>query len=131
MEPKASRISSYLFVIGLIGSLIAGVLVHELYIGSVGQAWISVVFVVIGLVIGFFMPVVKKVEEEIYILLLVMVALLIASNMGIFASFNTATGTNLGDIINSIVGYIAVFSAAAIIMLAIRTITHFHVSKIS
>jgi len=60
MEPKASRISSYLFVIGLIGSLIAGVLVHELYIGSVGQAWISVVFVVIGLVIGFFMPVVKK-----------------------------------------------------------------------
>ena len=104
---------------------------HELYIGSVGQAWISVVFVVIGLVIGFFMPVVKKVEEEIYILLLVMVALLIASNMGIFASFNTATGTNLGDIINSIVGYIAVFSAAAIIMLAIRTITHFHVSKIS
>jgi len=124
-----AKITGYLFILGLIIAIVAGIVVNSMNIGSVGQAWISVVFTVIGLAIGTCMSTSKKVEEEVYVILLVTVGLLIASNMGIFSSLNIATGSDLGAIINSIVGYIAFFSAAAIIVLAIRTIFRFHVGK--
>ena len=130
-EMNLTRISGYLFIIGLIMAVVAGILVNEMAVGASIQAWISVAFIAIGLVLGWCMSTCKKVEEEIYVLLLVTVALLIASNMGIFSSLNVATGTNLGAIVNSIVGYIAFFSAAAIIVLAIRTIFRFHVGKMN
>lgn len=127
-----SHIAGYLFVLGLIVSVIAGVAVGFLGISSTSAtaAWISVAFVLVGLAIGFFVSTSKKIEEEIYVLVLVSLALLVASSMGVFGSLNTATSTTIGTAINSIIGYIAMFSAAAIIVLAIRTLTHFHVSKI-
>lgn len=127
---NVSRIAGYLFVLGLIVAVVAGVLVNLFSVGSSVQAWISVIFVALGVAIGFFMSTSKKIEEEIYVLLLVTVAFIIASNMNVFEGITVATGTKLGSLIDSIVGYIAMFSAAAIIVLAIRTITRFHVSKI-
>ncbi len=123
-----SRISGYLFLVGLLIAVVAGILVNVMALGSVLQAWISVVFIAIGLVLGWCMSACKKVEEEIYILLMVTVALLLANSMGVFSSLDVIF-PKLGDIVNSIVNYIAFYSAAAIILLAIRTIFHFHVSK--
>jgi hypothetical protein len=125
-----SHIAGYLFVVSLIISVIAGIAVGEFNIGANAQAWISVLFIVLGIVIGACMSTSKKIEEEIYVLVLVMAGLLIASNMKIFESINIATNTNWGTSINAIVLYIAMFSAAAIIVLAIRTLTRYHVSKI-
>ncbi len=125
-----SHIAGYLFIIGLIVSVVAGLGVGFLNIGNIAQAWISVAFVLVGVAIGFLVTTSKKIEEEIYILVLVSLALLVASNMGVFASLNTATSTTLGTAVNAIVGYVAMYSAAAIIVLAIRTLTNFHVSKI-
>lgn len=125
-----STISGYLFILGLIIAVVAGILVNEMSISLTSQAWISIVFIVIGLVLGWCMSTCKKVEEEIYILLMVTVALLLANQMGIFKSLDIL-GANIGDVVNSIVNYIAFFSAAAIIVLAIRTIFRFHVGKIS
>ena len=71
----------------------------------------------------------KKIEEEIYVILLVTLVLLVASQFGVFTSLNTAVN-NLGGALNCMVTNIATFSGAAIIVLAVRTITHFHVSKI-
>jgi hypothetical protein len=126
-----SHIAGYLFVLSLIVSVIAGIAVGEYNIGANAQAWISVLFIVLGIVIGVCMSTSKKIEEEIYVLVLVMAGLLIASNMKVFESINTATSTNWGTSINAMVSYIATFSAAVIIVLAIRTLTRHHVSKIS
>lgn len=125
-----SHIAGYLFVLGLIVAVIAGLAVGLANIGATAQAWIAVMFMIIGVVIGACMSTSKKLEEEVYVLVLVSLVLLVASNMGVFGQLNVATGTNLGTAINAIVGYIAMFSAAAMIVLAIRTLTHFHVSKI-
>lgn len=127
-----SHIAGYLFIVGLIVAAIAGLAVGFSGIPSTSTtaAWISVAFVMIGLVIGFCLTTSKKIEEEIYVLVLVSLALLVASSMNVFGSFNTPTFP-LGASINLIVGYVAMFSAAAIIVLAIRTLTRFHVSKIS
>lgn len=125
-----SHIAGYLFIIGLIVSVVAGLGVGFFSVGTNLQAWISVAFVLVGVAIGFLVTTSKKIEEEIYILVLVSLALLVASNMGVFASLNTATSTTLGTAVNAIVGYVAMYSAAAIIVLAIRTLTNFHVSKI-
>ncbi len=127
-----SHIAGYLFIVGLIVAVIAGLAVGFLGISSTGAtaAWISVAFVLVGVAIGFLVTTSKKIEEEIYILVLVSLALLVASNMGVFASLDTATSTTLGTAVNAIVGYVAMYSAAAIIVLAIRTLTNFHVSKI-
>jgi hypothetical protein len=131
---NVTRIAGYLFVLGLISAVIAGAAVGLANIGLTAQAWIAVMFMIIGVVIGACMSTSKKLEEEVYVLVLVSLVLLVASNMGIFTGtsggLNTATGTNLGTAINAIVGYIALFSAAAMIVLAVRTLTHFHISKI-
>jgi uncharacterized membrane protein YccC len=124
-----SHIAAYLFVVGLIVAVIGGLYVGLGNVSASMQNWLSVVFIIIGVVIGALMVTSKKIEEEIYVILLVTVALLIASQMGVFAGLNEAYA-NLGTAINRVVSYIAMFSAAAIIVLAIRTITHFHVSKI-
>jgi len=121
-----SHIAAYLFIASLIAAVIAGLAVGLADIEQSIRTWISVLFVVLGVVIGACMITSKKIEEEIYVILLVTVALLVASQMGVFAK----TGTTAGAAIDNIVTYIAMFSAAAIIVLAIRTITHFHVSKI-
>ncbi len=128
-EWNLSRISGYLFLVGLLIAVVAGIVVNLMSIGAVMQAWLSVIFIAIGLVLGWCMSACKKVEEEIYILLMVTVALLLANNMGVFSSLDVIV-PRFGDTVNSIVNYIAFFSAAAIIVLAIRTIFHFHVSKI-
>lgn len=86
-------------------------------------------FMIIGVVIGALMITSKKIEEEIYVILLVTIAFLIASQMKVFDGLNEVYA-NLGTAISGVVTNIAMFSAAAIIVLAIRTITHFHVSKI-
>jgi len=125
-----ARISGYLFIIGLIIAVVAGVLVNAMSLGAIAHAWISVAFIAIGLVLGWCMSACKKVEEEIYVLLLVTVALLLANNMGVFSSLDVII-PKLGDMVNAIVNYIAFFSAAAIIVLAIRTIFRFHVGKMS
>jgi len=132
-----SHIAGYLFVIGLVVAVIAGLAVGFANVGANIQAWLGVAFALIGVVIGACISTSKKIEEEIYVLVMVSLALLVASNMGVFASFNPATGAaaspaaGLGTAIDSIVGYIALFSAAAIIVLAIRTLTNFHLKKIS
>lgn len=126
-----SHIAGYIFIICLIVAVIAG-----LYVGFEGlratstQAWISIILVVLGVVIGALMITSKKIEEEIYVILLVTLTLLVASQFNVFASFDTAV-TNLGAALDCVVTNIAAFSGAAIIVLAIRTITHFHVSKIT
>jgi len=125
-----SHIASYLFVIGLIAAVIAGLAVGLGNLGADVQSWISVAFVLIGLGIGAFITTSKKIEEEIYVLVLVSLGLLVASNMGVFTSFNTAIGANIGTALNLVITYIALFSALAIIVLAIRTLTHFHMKKI-
>jgi hypothetical protein len=125
-----SHIAGYLFVVGLIAAVIGGIAVTAwIGPGTNAAAWISVMFVVLGVVIGALMTTSKKIEEEIYVLLLATLALLVASNMGVFGNFDVA-GANLGTALNAIVAYVAMFSAAAIIVLAVRTITRFHVSKI-
>jgi hypothetical protein len=129
-EMNLATISGYLFILGLIIAVVAGIIVNEMSVSVTTQAWISIVFIAIGLVLGWCMSTSKKVEEEIYILLMVTVALLLANNMGIFQSLDVL-GAKLGHVINAIVNYIAFFSAAAIIVLAIRTIFRFHVGKIS
>ena len=129
-EMNLTRISGYLFIIGLIMAVVAGILVNEMAVGTSIQAWISVAFIAIGLVLGWCMSTCKKVEEEIYVLLLVTVALLLANNMGVFSSLDVII-PKLGDMVNAIVNYIAFFSAAAIIVLAIRTIFRFHVGKMN
>jgi len=126
-----SHIAGYLFVLGLIIAVIAGLAVGLANIGATATAWISVMFMIIGVVIGACMSTSKKLEEEVYVLILVSLVLLVASRMNVFAGLDTATGTTLGTAIDNIVMYIAMFSAAAMIVLAIRTLTHFHVSKIS
>jgi len=125
-----SHVAGYLFVLGLIVAVIAGLTVGLSSIGATAQAWIAVMFMIIGVVIGACMSTSKKLEEEVYVLVLVSLALLVASQMNVFTSLNVAI-SNLGTAINLIVTYIAMFSAAAMIVLAIRTLTHFHVSKIS
>jgi hypothetical protein len=124
-----SHIAAYLFVIGLIVAVIAGLYAGFEGIAANTQAWISILLVVLGVVIGALMITSKKIEEEIYVVLLVTLVLLVASQFGVFTSLNTAVD-NLGVALNCMVTNIAVFSGAAIIVLAIRTITHFHVSKI-
>jgi len=124
-----SHIAAYIFMVGLIIAVIAGLYVGLGNVSASMQNWLSVVFIIIGIVIGALMITSKKIEEEIYVVLLVTVALLIASQMNIFAGLNEAYAS-LGTAINRVVTYIAMFSAAAIIVLAIRTITHFHISKI-
>jgi len=133
---NVTRIAGYLFLLGLIAAVIAGLGVGLSTVGATAQAWIAVMFMVIGIVIGACMSTSKKLEEEVYVLVLVSLVLLVASTMHIFDALNTATGAivgapGLGTAINNIVGYIAMFSAAAMIVLAIRTLTHFHMSKIS
>jgi hypothetical protein len=125
-----SHISGYLFIIGLIVAIIAG-----LYAGFEGlavntQAWISIVLIIMGVVIGALMITSKKVEEEIYGIVLVSLVLLVASQFGIFNSLGLAGYTNWMNALNGMVNNIAVFAGAAIIVLAVRTITHFHISKI-
>lgn len=127
-EMNLTRISGYLFIIGLIIAVVTGVLVNAMSLGASAHAWISIAFIAIGLVLGWCMSTCKKVEEEIYVLLLVTVALLLANNMGVFSSLDVII-PKLGDMVNAIVNYIAFFSAAAIIVLAIRTIFRFHVGK--
>jgi hypothetical protein len=124
-----SHVAGYLFVLGLIVAVIAGLAVG--FAGAVvaTQQWIAVIFMIIGVVIGACMSTSKKLEEEVYVLVLVSLVLLVASQMNVFTSLNVAV-SNLGTAINLIVTYIAMFSAAAMIVLAIRTLTHFHVSKI-
>jgi len=125
-----SHIAAYLFIITLIVAVIAGLYVGlEGLRGSTTQAWISIVLVVLGVVIGALMITSKKIEEEIYVILLVTLVLLVASQFNVFASLDTAV-TNLGAALDCVVTDIAAFSGAGIIVLAIRTITHFHVSKI-
>ena len=123
-----SHIAGYLFIICLIVAVIAG-----LYVGFAGVAastrdWISIVLGVVGVVIGVLMMTSKKIEEEIYVVLLVTLVLLVASQFT-FASLNTAYN-NLGTALHCVVTNIATFAGAAIIVLAIKTITHFHVKKI-
>ncbi len=126
-EMDLAHIAGYLFILGLVMAVIAGAAVSAY--GANTQAWISVAFVVLGIVIGAFMATSKKIEEEIYVIVVITLGLLVASNMNVFQPFNTAA-SNLGTVINTIVVYIAMFSAAALVVLAIRTLTHFHVSKI-
>ena len=126
-----SHIAGYLFVICLIAAVIAGLAVGFGNLGAVATAWISVAFVLIGVAIGIFMSTSKKIEEEIYVLVLVSLGLLVASQIGVFTSFDTAVGGNIGTALNTVITNIALFSAAAIIVLAIRTLTNFHVKKIS
>ena len=95
------------------------------------SSWISIVLVVLGVVIGALMITSKKIEEEIYVVLLVTLVLLVASQFGVFNSFGTAEYTSWANALNGLVTNIVVFSGAAIIVLAVRTITHFHVSKIT
>ncbi len=124
-----SHIAGYLFVLGLIAAVIAGLAVG-FNIGATAQPWIAVMFMIIGVVIGACMSTSKKLEEEVYVLVLVSLVLLVASQMNVFTNLNVAV-SNLGTAINLVVTNIAMFSAAAMIVLAIRTLTHFHVSKIS
>ena len=124
-----ARVASYLFILGLLIAAVAGLAVGFMRISAVVQGWLLIVFAVLGVIIGFSMTTVKKIEEEVYVIVMFSLALLVASSMGIFRGFNTAI-FGLGDAIDMIVTYIATFSAAAIIVLAIRTITRFHVSKI-
>jgi hypothetical protein len=128
-----SHIAGYLFIIGLIVAIIAGLYAgfEGLGAGSNTQAWISIVLIIIGVVIGALMITSKKIEEEIYGILLVSLVLLVLSQFtpGIFSSLNTAV-SNLGNALDCVVTNIAVFAGAAIIVLAVRTITHFHISKI-
>ena len=128
-----SHIAGYLFIIGLIVAIIAGLYTgfEGLGAGSNTQAWISIVLIIMGVVIGALMITSKKIEEEIYGILLVSLVLLVLSQFagGLFTSLNTAVN-NLGAALNCMVTNIAVFAGAAIIVLAVRTITHFHISKI-
>lgn len=126
-----SHIAGYLFVIGLIVAVIAGLAVGLAGAGADVRAWISVAFALIGVTIGTLMSTSKKIEEEIYVLVMVSLALLVASQMNVFNSFDTAVGANIGTALDNVVTNIALFSAAAIIVLAIRTLTNFHVKKIS
>ena len=124
-----SHIAAYLFVITLIVAIITG-----LYIGLAGlaaniQSWISISLIILGIIIGALMITSKKIEEEIYVVLLVTLVLMVASQFRIFTGLDQAVA-NLGVALNCVVTNIAVFSGAAIIVLAIRTITHFHVKKI-
>jgi len=127
-----SHIAGYLFIIGLVIAVIAGLYAGFEGLGANTQAWISTLLVVLGVVIGALMITSKKIEEEIYGILLVSLVLLVLSQFagGIFTSLNTAVN-NLGTALNCMVTNIAVFAGAAIIVLAVRTITHFHVSKIT
>lgn len=127
-----SHIAGYLFVVGLIAAVVAGLAVGLGSLGADVQSWISVAFVAIGVAIGAFMSTSKKIEEEIYVIVLVSLGLLVVSNMapGVFTSFNTAIGANIGTALNLVITYVALFSALAIIVLAIRTLTHFHMKKI-
>ena len=126
-----SHIAGYLFIIGLIVAIIAGLYAGFERIVADTQAWISIVLIIMGVVIGALMITSKKNEEEIYGILLVSLVLLVLSQFtpGIFSSLNTAVN-NLGNALNCVVTNIAVFAGAAIIVLAVRTITHFHISKI-
>jgi len=131
-KTDVSHIAGYLFIIGLIVAIIAGLYVgFEALQGSNTQAWISIVLIIMGVVIGALMITSKKIEEEIYGILLVSLVLLVLSQFagGLFTSLNTAVN-NLGAALNCMVTNIAVFAGAAIIVLAVRTITHFHISKI-
>ncbi|MEW6221896.1 MAG: hypothetical protein AB1476_01040 [Candidatus Hadarchaeota archaeon] len=120
-----SHIAGYLFVIGLIAAVVGGIAVGGYYgVGSNVAAWVSLGFAGLGVLIGLFMSTSKKLEEEVYVMVMISLAFLVASNMNVFG-----TG-QIGTVINTVVGYIAVFSAAAIIILAIRTLTHFHIKKI-
>jgi len=124
-----SHIAAYLFIIGLIVAIVAGLYTGFQGLGANARAWISIVLIVIGVAIGALMITSKKIEEEIYGILLVSLVLLVASQFNVFASLDTAVN-NLGGALDCMVSNIAVFAGAAIIVLAVRTITHFHVSKI-
>jgi len=124
-----SHVAGYLFVLGLIVAVIAGLAVGFATIGATAEAWIAVMFMIIGVVIGVCMSTSKKLEEEVYVIVLVSLVLLVASNFRVFAGLDTAIN-NLGTAIDYVVTDIAMFSAAAMIVLAIRTLTHFHISKI-
>jgi hypothetical protein len=126
---NVTRIAGYLFLLGLIAAVIAGLGVGLSTIAADVQAWIAVMFMIIGVVIGACMSTSKKLEEEVYVLVLISLVLLVASQMNVFTNLNVAI-TNLGTALNLVVANIALFSAAAMIVLAIRTLTHFHISKI-
>ncbi len=131
LKDDLSHIAGYLFILGLVGSVIAGLAVGLIGLAGDVATLVTLGFSGLGLLIGFFMSTSKKIEEEIYVIVVVSLGLLIASKMNVFtAGANTAGALSIGTALNSMVANVATFSAAAIIVLALRTLGRHHMSKI-
>ncbi len=131
LKEDLSHIAGYLFILGLVASIIAGLAVGLIGISGNLATLITLGFSGLGLLIGLFMSTSKKIEEEIYVIVVVSLGLLIASQMNVFTAGATTPGAlSIGTALNAIVANVATFSATSIIVLALRTLSKHHMSKI-
>lgn len=108
------KIGEYTFVTCIAIAIVAGA---ASVLADFSSAWIALVLVILGLVVGFS----TMAEKEITPFLLAAVALTVASSGGWFLIINEAVA-NLGTVINAILFNIASFVAPAATILATKMI---------
>ena len=115
---KASKAGEYAFLLCIIIAVVAGLVVGAGIAGSSG-AWVGLLLVVLGVVVGL----TTVTEKEITPFLVAVIALL-ATGSGIFtAALAGVPGLDvLGRIIDGILQHIAMFVAPAAIILSVKAI---------
>ena len=108
------KLGEYAFLACIVIAVVAGIASG---VGDFSSAWIALVLVVLGVVVGF----TTITEKEVTPFLLAAIALTVASSGGWFLIINEAVA-ELGTVINSILFNIVSFVAPAAIILATKMI---------
>ena len=117
---KTGKIGEWAYLVSVVIAVLAGVAAAA---GFGASAWVAVLLVILGAVVGLL----NISEKETTAFLVATVALIVASlgadptgASGTFAVLNVIPG--LGTLINAIVANIAVFAAPAAIIVAVKAI---------
>ena len=108
------KLGEYAFLACMMIAVVAGIASG---VGDFSSAWIALVLVVLGVVVGF----TTITEKEVTPFLLAAIALTVASSGGWFLIINEAVA-KLGTVMNSVLFNIASFVAPAAIILATKMI---------
>jgi hypothetical protein len=108
------KIGEYAFLACIVIAVVAGIASG---VGDFSSAWIALILVVLGVVVGF----TTITEKEVTPFLLAAIALTVASSGGWFLIINEAVA-KLGTVMNSILFNIASFVAPAAIILATKMV---------
>ena len=113
-EFEKQKLGKYAFIACIMIAVVAGV--ASVFV-NFSSAWIALVLVILGVVVGF----TTITEKEVTPFLLAAIALTVASSGGWFLIINEAVA-KLGTVINSILYNIASFVAPTAIILATKMI---------